>query len=108
MLLLAALLHLAGAAALPVLHDLASVPSSSGQPALVAVLPDGEEAPSAPAHDESTCLVCQAAHTLGALPGGAEIFLPTEREAPARAELFDPRPAQRDAATLARAPPAPS
>lgn len=105
MLLLAALLHLAGAAALPVLHD-AVVASSSPEASLVAVDADGKDVPAAPAHDESKCVICHAAHAFGAIPEGAGIVFSAEREAPARADLPDARPAERDAATLARAPPA--
>jgi hypothetical protein len=105
MLLLAALLHLAGATALPVLHGLAAA-SSPRETAMVAVAPGGDETPSVPAHDESSCLICQTAHTVGVPAGGAEIVFSSQREASARAEPSNARPAERGAATLARAPPA--
>lgn len=104
MLLLAALLHLAGAAALPVLHPVA--PPAGPVAAGPAVGPDRGDLPAPPAHDESSCLVCQAAHTLADVPAQPQALPSTEGQAPVLAPLPHPRPAPRDAASLARAPPA--
>jgi hypothetical protein len=99
-LLLAALLHLAGAAVLPALHapELGRTVSTVGAPA---------EAPQAPlAHDELHCAVCQAmgAFVLAA-EGSVAVPLPEEHAAPA-AVPHRPHLAPRGAASLARAPPA--
>ena len=99
-LLLAALLHLAGAAALPALHasELGPRATTVGAPA---------DAPQAPlAHDELHCVLCQAmgAFVLAA-EGSVAVPLPVEHAAPAAAS-DRPHPAPRGAASLARAPPA--
>lgn len=105
-LLLAALLHLAGAAALPVLHALGGQALAGPEAGLVLRAPD--EAPSAPAaaHDELSCAACQAL--------GAAVLLP-ESAAPFRVSDAAPAPlpsvpalhaAPRGGLSLARAPPA--
>lgn len=104
MLLLAALLHLVGAAAVPALHAL--LPAAPAATRVATLDPARDDAPSAFVHDETTCVVCQAAHAHVLLPDGAEGIHAAGREAPAQAPLAHPRPAPRDAASLARAPPA--
>jgi len=103
-LLLAALLHLVGAAAVPALHAL--LPPPPPVSSVAAVDPARDDAPSAFVHDETTCVVCQTAHAHVLLPDSAEGIPAAEREAPASAPLAHPRPAPRDADSLARAPPA--
>ena len=104
MLLLAALLHLVGAAAVPALHAL--LPAAPPISSVAAVAPAPDDAPSAFVHDETTCVVCQTAHAHVLLPDTADGIPAAGREAPATAPLASPRPAPRDAASLARAPPA--
>jgi len=106
MLLLAALLHLAGAAALPLLHAVSAPGPASDAVALAPAGGDGEGgAPAAPPHDEQHCLVCQAAHASMLPPDAPETSVASGREAAPRADVAPPRLAPRDAASLARAPP---
>jgi len=97
-LLLAALLHLLGAAAGPALHGwLRADPHHPGWSAERSDL-------SAP-HDERACAICQAASTRAAPPDGASPA-PAPRAAPAlRAAAPGLRPAPGSIRLQARAPP---
>ena len=103
-LLLAALLHLAGAAALPALHALGG--GAGAEAGLVVRARD--EAPSAPAdaHDELDCAVCQALGAAVLLPEGTAPFRVSE-EAPAPLPSVPAlHAAHRGVSSRARAPPA--
>lgn len=102
LLLAAALLHLAGAAALPVLH--AYVQGAPAPSADLVRRDDGAQVP--PAHDEQTCAVCHAMGT-AALPAHEAAPAPAFETAAALSTAGRTlHAATHDASSLARAPPA--
>lgn len=99
-LLLAALLHLFGAAALPVLH------AAAEQPAAHEVLEREKQGSPVPPHDEQHCVVCHGMGSLALPEPASAIVLAGERRQAARPEHRSAAPLRLVPTLRARAPPA--
>lgn len=99
----AALLHLAGAAALPVLHAVADARAAA---TVVLRAPGDDEAPPRAPHDDLGCALCQAIGAAALPAEGAAVVVPSRDGDAVHASESSTVGATSDGSSLARAPPA--